>query len=514
MKSALIIICALLVAVFAVAYFYFAGLTGSSRLSSKALSYIPVNSLSVVSFKNESSFYETFKNYRPLAALAGESKTKEVLDLRNVLFTKPAIFKIFNQGQVYASLHAGKDSVDILWIATLNPKFSKKEILEEFAKAGRIRQSADFYSLSITPKNKEFYFYAEAGFAIGSFSSNLIGSALNAKQPKISESFIKEISEESLSAGNSPLSLFINHNTLSSASGHIFSAGKASSYNFFESIRGVSTLNLNFKSDALMFNGITSPDTGKSEYLNIFLKQTAGENSLKKIITKNTATFLDFSFSNREKFSAELRRVLEKRKQLNKLETQVKNIATTTGINPNRDIEKNLGKEFALVQLSNLEKLALIKSTNGSNLNFALQELSSPYSEYIRRLNHSNIFYYFYGDPLKEFARPFYAVVDNYLIISNSARAVNQFYGDYVAGNFLTADSSFTAFNMFLAGKSNMLYFVHNKNSRLLKKRVLNNSYHSISEVSKLQTEKPYGFSLQFTSDKDRFFTNFYAPVP
>jgi hypothetical protein len=126
-------------------------------------------------------------------------------------------------------------------------------------------------------------------------------------------------------------------------------------------------------------------------------------------------------------------------------------------------------------------------------------------------MDYSNVFYYFYGDPLKDFARPFFAVVDNYLIASNSAIAVNQFYNDYVKGEFLVTDSAFVNFNQYLANESTIFYFVHNKNSNLWRKRFLKKVHSSAWSNRASKINDFYGFSWQWNADKDHFFTNFYA---
>ncbi len=511
MKKAFVVAFVLLIAVFGVAYFYFTNLAQGTRQTGEALSGIPKNTLLLISFKNDATFYEIFKNYKPFEALAGKSKTKEVLTLRNALFTKPNIFRIFSDGQIYASLHPQKESTELLWLITMNEDFKKAEILQELSSAGSIIPTKDYYILQLQSERKKFYFSVETGLVIGSFSEELLKASINKNTLKVSENFVAEISRQSLKIGSSPLDLFVDHAWLPQIASTLFNDKNLPSSGFFKSIKGISSLSMNFKSDAIMFNGLSSIDTGLNNYLSIFLHQKPETNTLKKIITRNTAIVLNFTISDVKLFSKDLKLLLHRRKQLKTLENQLQNIADKTGINAEKDLRKHFGKEFALIQLSNLERIVVMKLKNGSEVNFNLQNISTPYSDYIRRMDYSNIFYYFYGDPLKEFTRPFFSVIDNYLIASNSALAVKQFYNDYVKGDFLIADSTFLNFNQYLANQSNILYFAHNKNSHFWRKKYLKKGFYPDREKDAGNLKNFYGISFQLSADKDHFFTNFYA---
>ncbi|MBC7757525.1 MAG: hypothetical protein H7069_01610, partial [Phormidesmis sp. FL-bin-119] len=127
------------------------------------------------------------------------------------------------------------------------------------------------------------------------------------------------------------------------------------------------------------------------------------------------------------------------------------------------------------------------------------------------KLNYENIFYYYFGDPVKKFGKPFFAVTDNLVIISNSAGTVQRFLNDYSNDRLLSNNASFIRFDQLVADQSNISFLMQLKNSKSLLKTLLKKEYSQVLSSAQYGLKDFYGISYQLTSNTDHFFSNFYS---
>jgi hypothetical protein len=199
------------------------------------------------------------------------------------------------------------------------------------------------------------------------------------------------------------------------------------------------------------------------------------------------------------------------RKEIDTLNKQMGKITSETGVNPDRDIKKLWGNELSTIQLSTYENLAIIKLTNGTQMQFFLEPLSSTYSELIRKINFESLFYNYWGDPLKKYAKPFYIITDNLLILSNSPGTLQRYLKDYNSERFLLKTEAFTQFDQLVGDQSNISFILHFNNSASILKNLLKRNYAENFGSDKHGIKDLYAFSYQLVSNKDHFFTNFYT---
>ena len=198
------------------------------------------------------------------------------------------------------------------------------------------------------------------------------------------------------------------------------------------------------------------------------------------------------------------------RKELQILTGEMQLITTETGINPERDIKKLWGNEFSNLQLSTYENLAIIRISNGRQMQFYLEPLSGSYAEEIRKMNYSHLFYYYFGDPMKKFDKPFFTIIDNLIIISNSANTVQHFLNDYNSNRLLSNNETYKQFDQLVADQSNISFLLQFNNSGSLLRNLLKKQYSLLLDNNQYGFKDFYGLSYQLTSNKDHFFSNFY----
>ena len=507
----------LIVAVFTVAYLYFSSITAGSRNNDKALSLIPHDAALIFTFKNDKDVYEIFNGYTVFDAIAGTQKKEEISALRSILLNSDRGLQRLGGQTIFLSFHPQEtDSVAFLWIMPLPQKSDETNIVNTFKnnKSITFKEKTDsklrILEAHIQSLKRPFYVYFDNNVVLGSFSRKVVENSLNSKGAKISADFTDEINQASNQSQNAPASVFVNYRSSIPFLSKFFKNKLGGNFLLLNNFDAISILNLNFKSDALMFNGITKPDTSKNNFLNLFLKQQPVKNPIKRIVPSNTAYFIAYGVSNYSSFHQDLIQLLKKRKEIETNDKNLSLIRDETGINVDRDIKKYWGNEFITFQLSTQEKFAAIKLTNGRQMQFFMEPLSSEYSPGIRHLNYPGLPYYYFGDGFKQFNKPFYTIVDNLMLISNSPGSLNRYLHRY-SRSLLYENDRYLIFDQLVADQSNISVFIHTQNSRSNIKSHLKSAYAKAFTGDDYGLKEFYGFSYQLNSGNNQFFTNFYA---
>lgn len=506
----------LLITVFSVAYLYFSNLNVNSRSNDKTLAGIPADASVIFQFSNDISLYDIFRDYTVFDAITGAEKKKEISWLKYVLINNEELHSSTLGQKFFISFHPSKeDNISLLWLMPLKEdlKLSDAEIVLRKEPQSRLKIAEEMGFSFLEIKNNDidhtFYLSIDRGIATGSFSKALLLESLDKDSKKISPEFITEINNSIQKDQNGLANLFINYSNPGFLNS-FFKQKANENFSLFNSFYGHSSLSMNYKSDALMFNGITRIANNEKDYITIFMNQKPVKNTIKKIIPYNLSNYISFGVSDYPLFHNDLKQLLEQRNELKAISEQIQLMTSETGINPDRDIKKLWGNEFSTLQLSTYETLAIIRISNGRQMSFFMEPISSMYSDAVRKLNYANLFYYYFGDPLKKFVLPFYAVTDNLIIISNSPVSVQRFLRDYNSERLLYNTEAFTQFDQLVSDQSNISFLIHFDNSESLLKRLLKKNYSDIFKSSKHGIKDFYGLSYQLTNNQDHFFTNFY----
>ena len=517
MKTIIGIAAVLLIAVVSVAYLYFSNLNVKSRSNNQILSEIPSDASVIFQHENDQSLYDIFNDYTIFDTLAGAQKKEEIHWLTDFILSNTALKPLTSGQKVFLSFHPSKsDSVHFLWSMQLKETLNEEEIRSILAKDSS-NQIAKFkeagqniFLIKNKILNRAFYIAMDKGIARGSFNKDILFRSLDRKSEKIDPEFINIINEGIRKDENALANLFINYKKQGLLR-PFFRKDLSGNFEIFKVFSGYSSLTMNYKSDALMFNGLTNISEINNTYLNLFLSQAPVKNTIKRILPYNTSNSVVYGLSKYWTFHDELSSLFKARKELDTLNKQLELITTETGVNPDRDIKKLWGNELSAMQLSTFENLVIIKVTNGTQMQFFLDPLSSSYSEPIKKINYSNLFYYYWGDPLKKYPKPFYMITDNLLILSNSPGTLQRYLKDYNSERFLLKTEAFTQFDQLVGDQSNISFILHMNNSASLLKNLLKPNYAQNFGINNHGLKDLYALSYQLASNKDHFFTNFYT---
>lgn len=513
MKRIIIIISVLVIIVAGVTIFYFQNLASSENSTEKVFQTIPSDASLIFEYKNETSFYDIFKDFTLFSDILGKESTDHLNALKSVFIDDEAITSSFIQNELFFSLHGtSPNEADFLVITPVNSKLIKnqQQLIDLIKSKYVIEQQGNLFYLNFN-NNSRFYFTFINNLALGSFNESLLKEVFTAKGEKENQFNLLKKSVSSQRNKNSIANLYINFTNFGKLLNNFSDKKNPIETASLKNFSAVSSLNINYQNNAFMFSGTTALNNNKKGYAALFLNQNPGKNTLSEILPYDAASYIFYYVSDFEKFRTGLNTLLSARKETDKKSKQVQNVSQKHSINLDKELYPAIGNEFGLMQLASRDKLGVIKTNKSNRLSFIFSTISSSTGETnIRKFNDSDLLYYYLGDPFKEFKRPFYSVIENHIIISNNIITLRRFLKNYETQNFLSRTDKNVYFQQYLSNQGNIFYFIHNGNSKSNIRTFLSRSAFKNMTSDNFDWKNIYGLSVQFSADKDKFFTNLY----
>ena len=513
MKKQFVITILLLLAIAYTTVIYFKDLNPPGMRTEEIMQAIPRSAAVVFEFNNNNGFYDVYKNNSLFAALVGREKLEDLNILRSQVLQNPLLSRYFNDNNIFISLHpSAKNALDLLFTVSpakgLNPSIFDQ--LSKQAASGLIITQLNIgkeqgYVIYISALKKRLYVLSKANnILMASFSIALISQSAVSKNNAPPHVLLSNQQD-----ANSLASLYVDYQQVSVLINQVLKNKNVDFFGAYKGITGSAALNLNYHSDALMFNGTTYIQPGKRSYFNLFAGQQPVENHLKDFFPSTTAYSSNFSVSNVKLFASALLQYQNEEGLSNdarKLFGQVKN---ETGIGLNQSFYKLLGNEFSLVTTRYSEKFAIISVLDGSRLKTLLTTVSTMSSENTGQLNYDKLPLYLLGDPFGIFKRPYFMIIDNYLILANSVAELNSYNDTYINRKFLSKNDRYNRFDNLLAGRSNVALFIIFKNTLPMFQNNLNDDVFNNFNGGEINGGGFYGASWQLTASDKNFYTNF-----
>jgi len=516
MKRQIIITIILLIATAFVTVVYFKNLSTPGMRTSNIMRTIPPTASLIFEFNNDKSFYDIFNNNKLFTAIIGEQKLNELDVLRKQLLLSPLLEKYFTGQNIFLSFHTSKtNDIDLLLTMSSSSGF-EPDVFEQLSKqpgSGLLvtplkSGGKQGYNIYVNALKKRFYIISNLDNVFsGSFSKELADESANYKISKEKQAFVL-LSEQQNE--NSLASVYINYSQLSPLFNQLFANNSTDIFKSFRLLPALAALSLNYRSDALMFNGSTTIQTNQAvSYLNLFSYQQPVINHLKDIFPSTTAYSINFSVSDPLKFGADLAQWHVKAGLKAEKDALFDKIKAETGTGIKKEFTNLLGNEFALITTRYFEKFAIISVKDGSKLNSLLSGISVMSSENSGRLNYSKLPYFLLGDAFSVLKQPYFMIIDNYLILANSMGELKSYSDIYINRKFLSKNDQYNQFDNLLAGRSNVAFFFHFKNSQPVLKRDFYPGIYDTFEGNETGWKNFYAASFQFTAADKNFYTNF-----
>jgi hypothetical protein len=516
MKRHIILSVILFIAIVFLAVLYFRNLNTPGSRTTSVLQSIPNNAALIFGFNNEDSFYEIYNGNKLFTAVVGKEQLSDLDTLRKQLLANNMLKPFFDGQNVFMSFHTGKDNtIKLLLTTSVDKKFDPATLdkITQQQKSGLKISAVNYggnkgYDVYSDVLKKHFYLTSkERGIYAGSFSREMI-DAFVAYTPKKDEKNFILLPQQQIA--NSLANLYVNYAQLNPLFDKLLKNKYSDIFKSQRMLPALGVLDLNFKSDALMFSGFTETDPTKvSSYLSLFLSQHPIVNELKDIFPSTTAYSVSFAVSDPKKFKTDLSQWQAKAGLQHERDSLFNKIKTETGIELIPEFNKVLGKEFAVVNTRFMEKLAIITLTNGSELRPVMNNISIMDDEEIGRLNYSKVPFFLLGDAFSMFGHPWFMIVDNYLVLANSKSELVSYRDSYFNSKFQSKQQAYIDFGKLLTQRSNVSFYINFKSSQGIFKRDLNDHFYNAFTKNEPGWKNFYAASYQLSAADKNFYTVF-----
>ncbi len=514
MKRLIIITVILIAATAVITVAYFKHLSPPGKRATQVINTIPDSAALIFEFNNDSSFYDIYKNSQLFSALVGQPAIKQFNTLRHVLLNSPNLHGIFADQDIFISVHPQpNDSVAYLFTATEDMRM-KPEAFKNIANLkGTTFTPVSFgksrgFKIHSDSLAADFYMAERAGQVItGSFSKELLQQSLDYKPTDKSKHFsLLPDQQNATSLG----ALYINYKQAGHLLSQFYKKDKLDLWKGLPILPAVTSLSLNYKSDALMFNGFTTfKNTRPVSYLDLFRKMNPVPIQLKNLFPTTTAYSNSYAIDDVKRFESELTNWqqiagldIEKKRLFNKIKSE-------TGVQFDREFNRLLDNEFAVITTRFQERVAIVKVKNGGTLRPYLNNISTMTSnDDVGQFNYDQVPVFILGDALAYFRKPYFMVLDNYLILANTERELSNYKENYINGDFLIRKDEYTRFNNLLAQRANVEFFIHFKNAGNVFRRTLKTAYARAYQQQEPGFKNYYAAAYQLSASENQFYTN------
>jgi hypothetical protein len=521
MTRNLIITLILILATVGITIMYFKNLNPPGKRAGKIMTDIPADASLIFEYKNDDSFYEIFKGSTLLTTLIGDQRTDELNDLKTHLLDNPQLKPLFDGNSIFISLHAlaNNENMDFMITATGSEKLSG--FIEDLANrpdsSGMIIHPLKIggkpgFNIYLNSTKRSLFLISDGDHNISaSFSKALVEESVAYRERKHENVFVQLSDQQN---ENSIANLYVNYGQLSPLFDKLFKNKNADIFRSFRQMAAGGALTLNYKTDALMFNGISKVDAADNKsYVGLFRYQKPAQNELKDIFPNTTAYSINFAVSDPVKFENNLFQWQIQNGYSTEKAQLFTRIKKETGVEMTKAFMDALGTEFAVITTKYQEKIALIKVKNGLQLRPYMVNISKMLTEDIGQFNYDKVPFFLLGDAFGIFKRPYFMIVDNYLMICNSQEGLSGYYTNYTKGNLLSHNEEYRRFDNLQAERSNVSFFVHFKNAAQLLRADLKPGYAMAFATDKTGWNNYYAAAYQLTASENNFYTNFYMRV-
>jgi len=516
MKRLIVTTLILLAAAITITVVYFKNLSPPGVRTNQVMRTIPDNATAVFEFNNEKGFYDIFKGSQLLSAVAGKNKLADLDTLRKLLLASPLLDQFFTGQNVFISIHpSNTNDLNLLITTTAAGDFKTDVFTRLIAQhnsgltINTVRNTIGLeYDVWVKAINKHFYIIKkEDNIFAGSFSKELIDQNILYRDDQNRNAFVPLPEQQN---SNSLANLYINYEQLSPLFDQIFKNKNTDIFKSFKLLPALAALSLNYKNDALMFNGFTNMQYNHAaSYLNLFAAQQPVVNRLKDIFPATTAYSITFAVSDPQKFSSGLSQWHIKAGIVNEKDQLFSKIKAETGLFLKPEFEHLLGNEFAVVTTRYQEKYAIISVKDGSKLLPLMMNISTMTNDNVGQFNYDKLPFYLLGDAFSIFRKPYFMILDNYLVLATTPSELVSYTDTYINRKFISKIEQYNQFDDLLAERSNVAFFINFKNSQSILKRDLKDPFYEAFEKNNPGWKSFYAAAYQFAASDKNFYTNF-----
>ncbi|WP_406826243.1 hypothetical protein [Pedobacter sp. KACC 23697] len=504
MKKIIILTSALFLGVAFMAYLYFSKLGTDNDAKDLALQSATNNAALVFSFQNDKGFYDIIEGQQLIQQVLGNDKMNLLKQLKTSIIDDNLINSYLKDQQVYISvLPDSNKTLNFLITVQIQRDNDIKKFYEQLKLKKAISKNAkDLYTLKL---NDSLSVYLGIHDQVLTASTSL--KLINDANVRLTENpFTEFIKENNRQIKNVLANIYINFNQAPPLLKNIIAGNINGEISLFNQQNSFAVLNYNFSKEKILFNGSTEIKD-QHNYLKLFENTAAQNTSIQNILPENTANYALYAYDDYGKWLKKLNTWQEQTKILSKATAVIKRVKDDYRTDLNLIFTNYTKNQFILFQLSTSEKLGAISLSNGEKTKQLLLDVSTDYNEDIKLFKSADILYSYFGEPFKKFTRPYYAIIDNNLVVANNASTVQSFLTNYKNNRLLIQTPQYLDAVNEISTTSNVSYYINTKNSAdIFRHNIQLNFYRHLRADSGLKSFDT--FCYQMSADKNKFITN------
>ena len=246
-----------------------------------------------------------------------------------------------------------------------------------------------------------------------------------------------------------------------------------------------SGFNFDVDDNTITANGITNYHEQASLYLKSLQNSGNSSRRISEIAPKQTALYLSFTFDSFEKFYTNFENVLkEKPEEFKTYLDGTEQIENLLKIDLKKHFISWIDDEIALIQLhstvtnSKKDVAFILKTTDSDdakkNLHFILEQIRrrspakfkevSYKGHAINFMDIKGFFKVLLGDLFKEIDRPYFTIIDDYVVFSNHPNTLKSIITSYINDDTLANFESFEDFDNNFDSRSNIFAYINTPN--------------------------------------------------
>lgn len=507
MKKIYFIIIVLLGVMITLAYLYFSKLNRDTNNNEMSLYAVTAKSGLIFCFQNDKSVLDLLSSQDLLQSLLSEEKLQALQSLQKQLLNIPEINKLINKENIYISFIPGENKdIDFL----LSTQTSIKQdplLLSKLLKSKKIsvEKLEDFWKLTLKDTTT-FYLAQKNNLILLSMSFKGVSEGLKASEHKNNPDFIEYIKSNHKITRNSLATLYVNFNYLENLLKLVSPVNLKQDFPILNKQNAYANFSYSFSRERILFNGSTIVNN-RNSYLNLFSDLNPEKITIDAVLPENTANYTIYAVDNYKNWSISLNTWFTTKKKTDEIKSTINKINTTYHLDLNGTFPKYFKNQLATFQLKSKETFGVINLSNGDKLNQLLLDLSSEYSTDIKVLIEPNLLYCYFGEPFEKFKKPYYTIIDNYMVFSNYPSSIQVFLNSYKNNKQLITNKSYSAAYDQLSAQSNILFYVNQENSENIARNNLFLPYYKLYK-SKKNLGRFDSFIYQLSSDHKKFQSN------
>ena len=399
--------------------------------------------------------------------------------------TSKYIFK--NRPTLMAAYMTAPNDYDFVYVVDLQKTAYIKQILDGILKLSKSYKVSkikyqQYRVIKLIDKkdvSNVTYITAVDNLLVASFTYKLIRKLIDEKDRNYwhkNKAFV-QVNDK---LDNGLIQFFLNYRQLPAFAGIYFQDARKDTEAFARQL-ALSGFDISHDEERITMDGFTVTDSLPS-YMNALLDVKPGKIKSYEIISNQAALTLSLGFKNFNLFYQSLldQYATESKAKRDAYRTNIKKLEKYFKIDLQKDLFDWIGQEITLVKLRSFNPqkpesaVMLIAAEDMDEARRGLTHISeqikkrSPfkfksytYKNFeIYYLHQKGFFKTILGNLFEKIDKPYYALIEDYVVFSNSEAVLKSFIDDYLTGKTLSHNEDFVDFNDEMSAKANIHVFI------------------------------------------------------